>query len=214
MRKLCVKVCGMREPENIRQVADLCPDYIGFIFAPESLRHIGVQFRPGFLEPLRSRIKAVGVFVNQSLDVVMSSVRMYVLDAVQLHGDENSIYCATLKQDLPEIQIIKAFALNRKFNFEALGQFEPCCSLFLFDAKGTTRGGTGKTFDWKILERYKGTLPYFLSGGITPQHALAVRELAASDSRLYGVDINSGFETAPGLKSIERIDAFMKELNA
>lgn len=203
-----IKVCGMREPENLRQLLELQPDYVGFIFHEASPRFVGETFDPELLKEIPRSVKKVGVFVNASIDQIGKTVRRYGLDYAQLHGEESPDFCRNLQ--FKGINIIKAFPIDDAFNFTKLNNFKPHCDFFLFDAKGLQRGGNGKVFDWTLLNRYDNEKPFFLAGGISLDN---VEELTAlAGLRLHAIDINSKFEIAPGLKDIEKIRLLVEKV--
>jgi phosphoribosylanthranilate isomerase len=194
-----LKICGMKYPDNIIEVAALLPDYMGFIFWEKSARYFD-----GVIPELPKSIRKVGVFVNESIDVVANKMMLHDLQAVQLHGKESVVFCEELKKRLPkEIEIIKVFSIIDSFDFEVLKAFEPLCDYFLFDTKGKLPGGNGSTFDWTVLEKYPSTKPFFLSGGIGLEEMPAVNEILKTNLPIYAIDVNSKFEIEPGLKSIQ-----------
>jgi phosphoribosylanthranilate isomerase len=198
-----IKVCGMREPENIRQVADLHPDYMGFIFYPFSKRYVG-NINEKVLNSISSGIKKTGVFVDS--DELFSIIDRYKLDAVQLHGDESAALCRELKDK--GLEVIKAVGVDEDFDFKALEPYLEAVDYFLFDTKVPGYGGSGKLFDWKLLEQYPYTASYFLSGGLGQDNLPEIKRM--TDKRLYAVDLNSRFETEPGIKDVEKIEAAIK----
>ncbi len=203
-----IKVCGMREPENLRQLLELQPDYVGFIFHEASPRFVGETLDPEVLKEIPRSVKKVGVFVNASIDQIGKTVRRYGLDYAQLHGEESPDFCRNLQ--FKGVNIIKAFPIDDAFNFTKLNNFKPHCDFFLFDAKGVQRGGNGEVFDWTLLNRYDNEKPFFLAGGISLDN---VEELTAlAGLRLHAIDINSKFETAPGLKDIEKIRLLVEKV--
>ncbi len=204
-----LKVCGMKFTENIQQVAELQPNYLGFIFYEKSPRNF-----EGIIPDLPKGIKKVGVFVNEYVEIVVSLIEEYKLDAVQLHGDESVAYIKELKQHLPKVEIIKVFGIKDEFNFEVLKPYEEVVDYFLFDTKGKERGGNGEVFNWGILKNYNSTKPYFLSGGIGLE---GIDELQSFFKRktsqyCYAIDVNSKFETKPGVKSVEKLQKFKEIL--
>ena len=205
MNTLKLKVCGMRLAANIAAVAELKPDYLGFIFFEKSPRLIS-SVSAELIKYIPSEIKTVGVFVDEDLAVLIEKVKLYQLNAVQLHGQEGPEYCLELKNNFGNLEVIKAFGMDETFNFCMLDDYENVVDFFLFDTKTKLHGGSGKTFDWKILEQYNLQKRYFLSGGIDLAHAEDI--LTINDSRLYALDINSKFELEPGLKHVEKIKAF------
>lgn len=183
----------MKEPENIRAVAALQPDYMGFIFYEGSPRFVDENTVKSMLPELeRTGIETVAVLVNASLERA-NEICQYGFHTLQLHGQESPEYCAELAD---KAHIIKAFGLDEHFDFDLLKAYEPVCDYFLFDTKSPQHGGTGKQFDWSLLNNYTGNKPYFLSGGID---AVAIRELKAT-AQCHALDLNSKFEQEPGKK--------------
>lgn len=206
--KAKLKVCGMRDAENIMQLAALKPEYIGLIFYTKSPRYVGENFA---LPPtFPSSIKKVGVFVNEPTSAIIKIVADLDLQAVQLHGDESVTQCKELRK--LGIEVIKVFSIGEDFDFEVTKVHEDVVDYFLFDTKGKYYGGNAKTFDWSILQKYHGRVPYFLSGGISPDNVSGIDALI--DSNLYAVDVNSGAEVSPGLKDISKIKDIKNILNS
>jgi phosphoribosylanthranilate isomerase len=194
-----IKICGMKYPDNILEVGSLLPDYMGFIFWEKSARYFD-----GVIPDLPKSIKKVGVFVNATQDEILEKIIKYDLQAVQLHGQESVNFCQDLKNEIDDsIEIIKVFSVDDAFDFEVLKPFEVVCDYFLFDTKGKLPGGNGTTFDWKVLEKYPSSKPFFLSGGIGIEEMDAVNEILKTNLPLYAIDVNSKFEIEPGLKNIE-----------
>lgn len=204
-----IKVCGMREPENLLQLLELQPDYVGLIFHETSPRFVGENLDPELVRTLPKSVKKVGVFVNASIDQIVKTVKRYGLDYAQLHGDETPDFCRNLQ--FKGVNIIKAFAIDVDFNFTKLNNFKPHCDFFLFDAKGLSRGGNGQTFDWSLLNRYDNEKPFFLAGGIGLDNAEQAAELTGL--KLHALDVNSRFETAPGVKDLEKVRQLMEKVN-
>ena len=194
-----LKVCGMRDPENMIAVAALRPDYMGFIFYRNSKRAVPVDFQ--IPKDFPSGIKRVGVFVNQSTSTILSLVGKFSLDYVQLHGEESPLQCEELRT--AGVGVIKAFALSRGFDFKTLEPFKKAVDYFLFDNKGTDYGGTGTAFDWGMLKEYDQEVPFFLSGGLSLENIHDVALLEGMN--LHAVDVNSGVEIRPGLKDVGKI---------
>ncbi|WP_343524117.1 phosphoribosylanthranilate isomerase [Pedobacter sp.] len=206
---LKLKVCGMRLAANIAAVAELQPDYLGFIFYERSPRFIS-EVSAELIRYIPAEIKTTGVFVNEDLEKVKEKISSLKLKAVQLHGSELPEYGAALKSSFPNIEVIKAFGIDEDFDFSALEAYLETADYFLFDTKTKAHGGSGKTFNWSVLDRYTYNKPYFLSGGIDLEHSTAIKKL--NDSRLYALDINSRFETEPGLKDVAKIKEFIREM--
>lgn len=198
---ISVKVCGMREAENIREAEGLGIDLMGFIFWPKSSRY--VSERPTYLP---TKCKRVGVFVDASIEEIWQHVTDYQLDIIQLHGHESPAFAKALKP----LSVIKAFNIASAEDLQKTEEYEGMVDSFLFDTKGKVVGGNGKKFDWSVLEAYHGETPFLLSGGIGPDDAEAI--LGFHHPRCIGIDLNSCFELAPALKDIIRIQEFLKEL--
>jgi len=198
----------MKYKRNLYRVADLKPDYLGFIFFPGSPRYMRNRLRPPDLSSLTSSIKKVGVFVNETRENLMRLAKSYQLDVVQLHGRENPGYCKFLQKK--GLEVWKAVGLETPFNFDDLEPFEECCSHFLFDKKTVLYGGSGEKFEWDVLNRYRLETPFFLSGGLAPGDVRLIHSI--SHDRLAGVDLNSGFETGPGVKDIILLETFIKKI--
>jgi phosphoribosylanthranilate isomerase len=195
-----IKVCGMRDKENISGLMTLKPDYIGFIFYNKSKRYVA-DF-PQIEIP--SSVKKVGVFVNENIEEIVEKANQHTLDFVQLHGDETSEYCEKLVAK--NIKIIKAFSVDENFDFSAIKSFEKHVALFLFDTKGNNYGGNGIKFNWELLQNYTGKTPFLLSGGISKNDSEEIKKF--KHPAFLGIDINSGFELEPGLKIIKEIKEF------
>lgn len=205
-----LKVCGLTLPDNLRAVAALRPDFVGFIFHPKSRRCVGDALTRDTLSELPADIKKVGVFVDEDPTAIQARVTTLGLDAVQLHGHETPATCAALRA--AGIAVIKAFAAGERFDFATLKPYVGSVDYFLFDTAGPQPGGNGTTFDWLLLEQYNLPVPYFLAGGLDLPHAAALRNLRLPG--LFALDLNSRFETAPGVKDAERLEQFFNEIRA
>ena len=199
---MIIKVCGMRAPDNIRQV-DALPsvDWMGFIFWQKSKRSVS---EPPKDMPINK--KRVGVFVDEDMEQVGHIAREYALDIIQLHGHESPDYC----QQLREWKVIKAFNIATPSDLESTKPYEGIADYFLFDTKGKSVGGNGEKFDWSVLNSYEGKIPFLLSGGIGPDDAERIN--AFHHPQLAGIDLNSGFETAPALKDPALLRTFLSQL--
>lgn len=203
---MIVKVCGMREAENIRAVEALGVDWMGFIFWEHSSRC--VSQRPAYLP---TRAKRVGVFVDASLDVVCQHVEAFGLDVVQLHGSESPTFLHDLRNALAgAVLIVKAFSIATRDDLLQTSLYEGLADYFLFDTKAQLVGGNGRKFDWTVLAHYFGSTPFLLSGGIGPDDAS--RLSAFSHPRLAGIDLNSRFEISPALKNVELLKQFLYDI--
>lgn len=213
------KVCGLRDPENIEAILQLGIDYAGFIFHKRSKRYVGKTKLAEWLaanDALFSRTAKVGVFVNAEVDYMLNTVHDYQLNYVQLHGNESPGYCRELKllwsvSTLRKAQIIKAFPITPDFDFDSTNEFADSCPLFVFDTGGLPEhGGTGKKWDWEKLNEYNSPVPFLLSGGIGPDDAERIKQL--DHPQFAGVDLNSRFESKPGIKEVESLRSFLDTL--
>ncbi|WP_293672089.1 phosphoribosylanthranilate isomerase [uncultured Parabacteroides sp.] len=216
---MIIKVCGMRDPENIREVGGLGVDWIGLIFFAGSPRKIiengklkienGDRRYSDFqFSILNSQLKRVGVFVNASLEEMMETATVFRLDYLQLHGNETPEDCHAMQKR--GYSLIKAFSVATTGDLERTSAYEGRVDYFLFDTKCDNYGGSGKQFDWSILEAYHGETPFLLSGGLRPESASAIRSF--HHPRLAGIDLNSGFEIEPGLKDVEKLKRFIHDI--
>ena len=197
---LKLKVCGMRNSENINALSEVQPDFIGFIFHAKSSRNIS----EAVLTNTPENIARVGVFVNESEEFIATKIIQHHLDYVQLHGNESPEFCKEVKN--LEVGIIKAFNISENFDFSSLINYEQQCDYFLFDAFGKQAGGNGITFNWELLNKYKGKTSFLLSGGIDDTMVDEIKKI--THSKFRGIDINSGFEIEPALKDIAKIKCF------
>ena len=201
-----IKVCGMREAENIREVEALGVDLMGFIFWPKSSRY--VSERPAYMP---TRCQRVGVFVNEEAEQVKHTTDDFSLNIIQLHGSELPDYVQRLRLVCGDnITIIKAFNIATTVDLEATKTYEGIVDYFLFDTKGKCVGGNGEKFDWRVLDDYVGETLFLLSGGIGPDDVERVK--AWHHPKCMGIDLNSRFEIAPGLKDVTALARFLHEI--
>jgi|SRR5690554_1210869 len=207
---MIIKVCGMRNRENILQLTqDASPDWMGLIFYEKSPRFVEEgTVDLSFFQNLP--IQKVGVFVNADVDYVLQKSNDYSLDYVQLHGDESLEFIQQLRSASP-IKIIKVIRVGDEVDWEGLKKWEAEVDLFLFDTQTEKFGGSGKQFDWTVLERYPLQKKFLLSGGVNSESLGTIQALAIKNPFLIGVDINSSFETEPGLKDIDKVSAFVEQ---
>lgn len=226
--RLKIKVCGMRDPLNIEQVAALKPDFMGFIFYQKSPRYVGEAAIEAICR-LPLSIKRVGVFVNSPKDEIVKIVATYGLDYVQLHGNESPEMCAELRVEFArratetdnvakQVGIIKAVSISTAEDLRtATLRYDGHTDYLLFDTRTPHYGGSGESFDWRLLEHYMGSTPFFLSGGISPLHTAQIKQLAHTRTdnmaQLFALDLNSRFETEPGIKNVEQLKTFIYEQN-
>ncbi len=216
----------MRDADNIHAVERLDVDLIGMIFAPKSPRYVAMQSSHAGILPDhasealladRHSPSRVGVFVDDMPQNIVTRVYNFSLDYVQLHGHESRTMIdnlrATLDPDIrPGVKIIKAISVAEADDLRATEAYQGAVDLFLFDTKCATAGGSGRQFDWSLLDQYHGQTPFLLSGGIGPDDAAAVR--AFSHPQCVGIDVNSRFETEPGMKDVDRLRTFIEAVRA
>ena len=195
-----IKVCGLKYRDNIEVVSALGPDYMGFIFYGNSPRFVG-EISGDIFGGIPASVNKTGVFVDESIDTVSRLTDKYNLDAIQLHGNESAEFCDHFKG---KVKVIKAFGIDENFSFGGLERYDGVVDFFLFDTKTPVHGGSGKAFDWNLLNDYKLNIPFFLSGGLSLENLEEIKKIG--HEHFYGVDLNSKFETAPGLKDISKLE--------
>ena len=203
-----LKICGMRECVNVSEVAALKPDYMGFIFYPESSRFVGDMAHNIISSVKKQGIEPVAVFVNASMETMIRTRTWYGFTHVQLHGDETPQICEALRAK--GFKVIKAFKVADSSDLKKTTAYENCCDYFLFDTKTALFGGSGRHFDWDLLKGYSGTKPFFLSGGIGVDDVEQVRTF--NHPMLLGIDLNSRFETGPAVKDVGLLKYFRNQL--
>lgn len=191
----------MGDTAIMHQLAQLPVNMLGFIFYPRSPRYVVGKIDPLEIAILPEHISKVGVFVNENEALIETNAKTYHIDTLQLHGSESPEMCRNLKNK--GFRIIKAFNLTRQNNFDA---YAPYCDFFLFDTPSEQHGGTGAKFDWSLLNNYKGSVSFLLSGGIGPNDAEELKQI--NHPQIAGIDINSKFEVVPGRKNFELIKHF------
>lgn len=206
-----VKVCGMTQLEQVDRLEKIGATFAGFIFYPRSPRYV-LRYMTTTQLKKEKDINKVGVFVNAGIDEVLQMVDECRLHMVQLHGDETPKYCEKIAD---YVSVVKAFRIGANDSIEWMVKpYMDVCDMFLFDTMGVGYGGTGKKFDWNLLQHNRIGKPYFLSGGIEPGDVQALQEFAASEAGkgLFAVDINSQFEFSPGLKDLDKVEQFITAL--
>ncbi|MFV0328406.1 MAG: phosphoribosylanthranilate isomerase [Dysgonomonas sp.] len=219
-----IKVCGMKYPDNIHELGKLPIDYMGFIIYSKSPRYLldpnlgsenftedRLTEKRDLLDTIPSHIKKVGVVVNDIPNLVISYIKDFGMDCIQLHGMENHFFCEFIREKSPGTEIIKAISVSEASDLERTKKYtKDDCDYFLFDTKTPQHGGSGQKFDWNILNSYNGDIPFFLSGGISIDDANTINGI--KHPQLYGLDLNSKFEIEPGLKDIELLNQFIQQL--
>lgn len=209
---MIIKVCGMREASNIKEVENLGIDMMGFIFYSKSPRFVSSS--PSYLP---QNCKRVGVFVNESNEYILNKASEYSLNLIQLHGNESPRQCRELKTK--GYEIIKAFSINSDVvsnsnNADYINiitkDYLDVCNYFLFDTKCNEFGGSGKKFNWKILSLYTQHTPFILSGGIDTSNMDEIMNF--SHPSFTGIDLNSKFEEKPGLKQVNKLKVFINKI--
>lgn len=203
-----IKVCGMKYADNIQAVADLHPDYLGFIFYEKSPRYAANILKANQHPTLSENIQKVGVFVNEEFNAIKQICREFQIITVQLHGDESPDLGKKLKN--AGFTVVKAFGINENFDFGNLQFYVDCCDFFLFDTKTSEHGGSGKKFNWDLLKQYHLELPYFLSGGISLEDLDEIKNVKSE--YLHAIDVNSRFEIEAGLKDVTKLNLFIKQI--
>ena len=203
------KVCGITSIEAANAIANAGANYIGFIFYPSSKRYALSSLSLEEIAAFKpANAKKVGVFVNESVENVLDTARKAGLDMIQLHGDEDASYCASIQEAFP---VIKVFRVSK--NVPDFALFEKVASYYLFDTDSALYGGTGQHFNWEIIKKTSFNKPFFLSGGIgiNDVQGIQVLKAAIAGKDLVALDLNSKFETSPGIKNIELIKTFIDE---
>jgi phosphoribosylanthranilate isomerase len=203
-----LKVCGMKYPDNLLEVAALKPNYLGFIFYPASKRYMVDTLSPEAVAAIDPEIKTVAVFVNETEDKIESIANAYGIKILQLHGEESPELCLRLRKK--GFKIIKVFSIGTSFDFRTVVPYKHCSDYFLFDTKSEQYGGTGTSFNWEILREYDNEIPFFLSGGVGLENIEEVMKLKGLN--LFALDVNSKVEVEPGRKDIEKLKKLAQSL--
>lgn len=206
-----IKVCGMTQIEQVEQLPDLGVTFAGFIFYPKSPRYVFRHLTSSQIRKVNN-INKVGVFVNASIEEVLLMVDECRLHMVQLHGDESPKYCERIAD---YVSVVKAFRLSDNDSIDWMtNPYQDFSDMFMFDTMGAGYGGTGKKFDWNLLKGSNIGKPFFLSGGIQPEDTKALKEFTDDPvaKALFAIDINSKFESSPGIKDMEKVAKFVGEV--
>lgn len=208
-----IKVCGMTSADQVLQLDEMGVEFAGFIFYPKSPRYV-YRFMPkATIKKIRGKgINKVGVFVNATVDEVLEAVDDCGLYIVQLHGDETPKYCEKIAN---YVTVVKAFRLREDDNvLWKVKDYVDIADMFLFDTEGAGYGGTGKKFDWNVLQGLNIGKPFYLSGGIGPDDIGRLHEFAQEPvaKDLFSIDVNSRFEISPGIKDMNMLQKFIEEI--
>jgi phosphoribosylanthranilate isomerase len=204
-----IKVCGITSFQQLEALDNLGADFAGFIFYKASKRFVGEKLADDKAGIKKLRIQKVGVFVNEEIETIEEAVSEYGLQYVQLHGDESPLFCKEVEAFVP---VIKAIRVGPGRNpADESDAFKDACSYFLFDTDSKGYGGTGVQFNWSELNPIRIRQPFFLSGGIGPDEVSALKSF--NHPQLFAVDVNSRFETGPGVKDLDKVNEFIKEMH-
>jgi phosphoribosylanthranilate isomerase len=206
-----IKVCGMTQIDQVEQLPGIGATFAGFIFYPKSSRYVFRHLTSAQIKKINI-INKVGVFVNASIEEVLLMVDECRLQMVQLHGDESPKYCERLAD---YVSVVKAFRLADNDSIDwMIRPYMDVCDMFMFDTMGAGYGGTGKKFDWNILKGTSIGKPFFLSGGIQPEDTSALIEFTHESvaKEMFAIDINSKFESSPGVKDLDKVEKFVKDV--
>ncbi len=195
-----LKICGIINTETIRELIPLNPSRLGFIFYHRSPRYVYGKLIEQGLSEIPGHIKKTGVFVNAETEEIEQILGQFQLDSIQLHGSETPEFCMHFRN---KTEVIKTISISDESSFETAALYQDACDLFLFDTQSEKFGGTGKAFNWQWLEGYTLNTPFYLSGGISLENFAGIKKI--KNNRLIGIDVNSRFETAPGVKDVVKI---------
>ncbi|HQV07105.1 MAG TPA: phosphoribosylanthranilate isomerase, partial [Chitinophagaceae bacterium] len=198
-----IKVCGITDMKQMQQLDGLDIDFAGLIFDKNSPRYMGEILNPKDIKKADFDLKKTGVFVNPEMIDVLNAIDEYGIEVVQLHGEESPEMCDDLGA---EVEVIKVIHIknNTEDIDELVAPYDEVCDYYLFDkATDYSIGGTGEQFDWQLLTKARIEKPFFLSGGIGVEDAMKIKSFRHPD--FFGVDINSRFETSPGVKDMAKL---------
>jgi phosphoribosylanthranilate isomerase len=202
-----VKICGITNLKDARQALEAGATFIGFNFYERSPRYVTPSAAKRIMQSLPKKVKAVGVFVNETENKMLTIVRRIGLSHVQLHGEESPETVARLQRTLP---VIKAIRVRKSFSTSELSRYKNASAFLLDGFDRHRRGGSGKSFPWDIARRAKRVGRIFLAGGLTPAN---IGE-AIRSARPYAVDVCSGVEAKPGKKDPAAVKKFMRAARA
>ncbi|MGE4513578.1 MAG: phosphoribosylanthranilate isomerase [Chryseobacterium sp.] len=203
-----LKVCGLTQLQQIQELISMNIDFLGFIFYEKSPRYVLNHLSLEKLSMIKHNGKT-GIFVNENIEKITATAERAKLNFIQLHGDEDENFILELREKLnPEIEIIKVIRIGNQNPDElqkTINDQTSAVNYLLFDTDSKAFGGTGRTFNWNLLNEIEMSLPYFLSGGISEEN---IQNINALHQKPFALDINSKFETEPGIKDVERIKMF------
>ncbi|HAG84928.1 MAG TPA: phosphoribosylanthranilate isomerase [Cyanobacteria bacterium UBA12227] len=206
-----IKICGITKPQQGKAIAEFGATALGFMCVHSSPRYISDEIIYTIIEQLPSHIDKIGVFANTNIKEILETVKKTGLTGIQLHGDESIEYCQQLRQSLPQVEIIKALRIRSQENLQTTANYTSFVDTLLLDAYHPEQlGGTGKTLDWTMLEKFQPNCPWFLAGGLTPDNILQ----ALSQVKPSGIDLSSGVELSPGDKDLEKVAKLFEKLGS
>lgn len=206
-----IKVCGLKFLDNIKEVAKFKINYLGFVCFAGSKRYVDIEKWEELAFGINDKnIAKVMVCVNPTLDYIENYFKVTKFDYIQLHGNEDANFCKEVK-NIFKVKIIKAFSVDNVFDFDLCSVYQHYCDLFIFDTKCESFGGSGKMFNWDLLDKYKLSTNYLLSGGLNPENIELAFKRVNSLKASIGLDVNSGFESKPGYKDIKKLEVLFNE---
>ena len=209
-QSLRVKICGITRSEQGQTIAALGADALGFICVPQSPRYVDAPQIQQIQQTVPAHVDRIGVFMDADIDTIVRVVDVGGLTGAQLHGDESVKDCQTLRDRLPQIEIIKAFRVRHIESLALAAEYAPAVDWLLLDAYHPgIGGGTGKTLDWQALQSFRPARPWFLAGGLAPDNVSEALSLVQPD----GIDLSSRVEIAPGNKDLSEIAQLFRTLN-
>lgn len=204
-----IKICGITKPEQGKAIASFGATALGFICVPTSPRYVNATQIQAVIAHLPASIDRIGVFANTTLKEISQVVAATKLTGVQLHGDESPAFCHHLRSLLPDVEIVKALRIRDARALAQAAAYSIYVDTLLLDAYDPQQlGGTGRTLDWRTLQQFQSSLPWFLAGGLTPDNiATALTQL-----RPHGIDLSSGVERSPGDKDLDKVARLFEQL--
>ncbi len=206
---MCIKVCGNTLLDQVYELDTMGVDFAGFIFYPPSPRYVAGRINKQALKTAGLSVKKIGVFVNAGYEEIMKEVEDYGLQMVQLHGDESPLLCERINRQAP---VIKVFRMKKDTALSGLTrEYENVCTYYLFDTDTAGFGGSGRKFDWKVLDTEMIEKHFFISGGIGVEEVEDLKnKIAIPGQNFFAVDINSKVEISPGIKDMEKVKQFVE----
>lgn len=206
-----IKICGITKPEQGKAIASLGATALGLVCVPNTPRYVNPTQIRAVVAQLPAKVDRIGVFANATLKEISQIVAATKLTGIQLHGDESPAFCHQLRSLLPDIEIVKALRIRNTEALEQAAIYATYVDAILLDAYHPQQlGGTGKTLDWKTLEQFQPSCPWFLSAGLTPDNIL----VALAQLRPHGIDLSSGVERSPGDKDLDRVARLFEQLRS